>query len=67
VGWEVGRWEGGEILLETGVWGGGMQCGVVVGWMGVGNKIWSVKNKLIIIIIINKKESLAILNFVSKY
>jgi hypothetical protein len=24
-------------------WGGGMGCGAVGGWMGVGNKIWSVK------------------------
>jgi hypothetical protein len=34
--------------METGDWGVGMGCGTVGGWMGWGNKIWSVKkNKLI--------------------
>jgi hypothetical protein len=28
-------------------WGGGVGCGAVGGWMGAGNGIWSVKNKLI--------------------
>ena len=51
---------GGDILVETVVWGGGMICGTVGvgGWnRGWGNKIWSVnkyindnkyKNRLVI-------------------
>jgi hypothetical protein len=39
--------QGGGIHVETGVWGGGVGCGAVRGWMGAGNGIWSVKNKLI--------------------
>jgi hypothetical protein len=40
-----------DIHMETGDWGGDMECGTVGGWMGQlregkGNKIWSVKNKI---------------------
>lgn len=34
---------GGDILTETGEWGGIMGCGTVRGWTGGGDKIWSVK------------------------
>jgi hypothetical protein len=40
------RWGvGGDIPVDTGVWGGGMGCGTVNGWTRVGreNKIWSIK------------------------
>jgi hypothetical protein len=37
----------GDIHVETVGWKRGMGCGAVRGWMGWGNKIWSVKNKLI--------------------
>jgi hypothetical protein len=39
------RWgRGGDIHMETGGWGGGTECGTIEGWIGVGWKIWSVKN-----------------------
>jgi hypothetical protein len=30
---EVGGVEHGDIHMETGVWGGGMKCGTVRGWI----------------------------------
>jgi hypothetical protein len=38
---------GGDILIETEVWGAGMGCGTVRGWIGGGDKIWSLKIKLL--------------------
>jgi hypothetical protein len=32
--------------MDTGVWGGGMGCRTVGGWIRAGKKIWSVKNKV---------------------
>jgi hypothetical protein len=32
---------GGDILMEKGGWGGGMDCNTFGGWKGEGNKIWS--------------------------
>jgi hypothetical protein len=37
VRWGEG-WLGWDILVETGVWGGGMGFGTVGGWTGVGIK-----------------------------
>ena len=37
-------------------WGGSVGCGAVGGWMGAGNGIWSIKNKLI-----KKKEKNSVL------
>jgi hypothetical protein len=34
-------------MWRQGGWRGGVGCGAVGGWMGAGNGIWSVKNKLI--------------------
>jgi hypothetical protein len=33
--------------VETGLWGGGMECGTVGGWTGVGIKSGFKKNKKI--------------------
>jgi hypothetical protein len=38
------RW-GWSIHVKTGGWGGGMGCEAVRGWIRLGDKIWSVKNK----------------------
>jgi hypothetical protein len=38
---------GGDIHVEPGRWGGGMGCRTVGVWMEAGDKIWSVKNKII--------------------
>jgi hypothetical protein len=35
-------WGGGDIFMETGEQGGGMECGRVRGWMDGGSKTWSV-------------------------
>jgi hypothetical protein len=40
------RWgRGWDIHMETAEWGGGMGCGAVGGWMGVGGWNMKCKNK----------------------
>jgi hypothetical protein len=56
------RWGGGgaggeDILVETGVCGGVMGCGIVKGGQGEVDKIWNVKNKLILKIILVKNAN----------